>query len=316
MNQFDIVRTVGTGSFGRVLLVKDHEEPRKDDYYALKVMKKMVVIRNKQVEHINNERKVLAATNHPFLVKLFGTFQDNTNLYMVLSWVPGGELFSILRRQQCFCEDTSRFYAGQILMALSYLHDRHILYRDLKPENILVDANGYLKLTDFGFAKYVEDVTWTLCGTPDYLAPEIIQSKGYGKSVDYWALGVLIYEMTAGIPPFMAANQFQLYEKIVLCQLDYPEKFSDALKDLLSHLLTNDLSQRYGNLKNGAADVFQHPWFDSLDFDKLLAFELPAPYVPPLENWGDPCNFDSYDEENLSVGHPVPDRYANLFPAY
>ncbi|KAI8067507.1 kinase-like domain-containing protein [Gongronella butleri] len=317
-DQFHLVKTVGTGSFGRVILVKDKEPQTGDNpsYYALKIMNKMVIIRNKQIEHINNERKVLAATRHPFLVALYGTFQDQANLFMVLSWVPGGELFTILRQQKSFNEDTSRFYASQILLALSYLHDQQIIYRDLKPENILIDDKGYLKLTDFGFAKFVTDVTWTLCGTPDYLAPEILRSKGYGKSVDYWALGVLIYEMVAGRPPFVGSNQFQLYEKIVMCQPEYPPSFSADLRHLLAHLLTSDLSQRYGNLKNGSRDVFEHPWFACIDFDKLLAYELPAPFVPALGHDGDTSNFDNYPEEVITDRAALPEKFNKYFTAF
>lgn len=174
------------------------------------------VIKMKQVEHTNSEREMLVRVRHPFLVNLWGTFQDVNNLYMVMDFVAGGELFSLLRKSQRFPNSVAKFYAAEVALALDYLHSLDIIYRDLKPENLLLGADGHVKVTDFGFAKHVPDITWTLCGTPDYLAPEVVQSKGYNKSVDWYALGVLIFEMLAGYPPFFTedGNPMKLYEKV------------------------------------------------------------------------------------------------------
>jgi protein kinase A len=169
-------------------------------HFAMKVLKKTDVVRLRQVEHVNAERFILARIRHPFIVDLYATFQDNLNIYMLLSYVPGGELFSHLRRAGRFSADVTRFYLAIIVLALRYLHSYNIIYRDLKPENLLLDHRGYLRITDFGFAKVVDDRTWTLCGTPEYLAPEIIQSDGHGKAVDWWACGILCYEMLVGYP--------------------------------------------------------------------------------------------------------------------
>ena len=166
----------------------------------MKVLRKTDVVRLRQVEHVNAERFILARIRHPFIVDLYATFQDHLNIYMLLSYVPGGELFSHIRRAQRFSADVTRFYLAIIVLALRYLHSNNIIYRDLKPENLLLDTRGYLKLADFGFAKVVDDRTWTLCGTPEYLAPEIIQSDGHGKAVDWWACGILCYEMLVGYP--------------------------------------------------------------------------------------------------------------------
>lgn len=208
LTDFTIQRTLGTGSFGRVHLVQSKHNQR---FYAVKVLKKQQVVKMKQVEHTNDERKMLQKVKHPFLITLWGTFQDSKNLYMVMDFVEGGELFSLLRKSQVsdidffmhysryysiweymdsleekrFPNPVAKFYAAEVTLALDYLHSMHIIYRDLKPENLLLDRHGHLKITDFGFAKEVPDITWTLCGTPDYLAPEVVASKGYNKSVDW-----------------------------------------------------------------------------------------------------------------------------------
>ena len=245
LTDYGLVRTLGTGSFGRVLLVKEKAGGSSAKFLALKILEKKKVVKLKQVEHTLNEKNILAAIDFPFLVNLTGSFKDNSNLYMVLEFAPGGELFSHLRRAGRFPEKRSQFYAGQIVLALEYLHHLKVIYRDLKPENLLFDNQGYLKITDFGFAKYVEGRTWTLCGTPEYLAPEIILSKGYTKAVDWWAIGVLIFEMAAGYPPFYAERPLQIYEKIVAGKVKYPMHFSKDLRELLRNLLQGDITRRY-----------------------------------------------------------------------
>ena len=176
-------------------------------------------------------------------------------------FIGGGELFTYLRRAPYFSVSTSLFFSAEIISALSYLHSLNIVYRDLKPENILLDREGHVVITDFGFAKRVPDRTWTLCGTPEYLAPEIIQSKGHNKAVDWWALGILIYEMLAGYPPFFDDNTFVIYQKILAGRIEWPKNLDKVAKDLIKKLLVKDRTRRLGSMKGGAEDIKNHRFY-------------------------------------------------------
>ncbi|WFD24726.1 cAMP-dependent protein kinase [Malassezia equina] len=293
LDDFSVLRTIGTGSFGRVHLVRSVHNQR---FYAIKVLRKAHVVKMKQVEHANNEHQVLSMVRHPFLVNLWGTFQDPTFLYLVMDFVPGGELFTLLRHSRRFPAQVAKFYISEVALAIDFLHKHNIVYRDLKPENILIAADGHLKLIDFGFAKITTQsngMCWTLCGTPDYLAPEIIRARGYNSSVDWWSVGVLLFEMLAGYPPFYTddSNPIKLYEKILAGYVQYPSFFEVGAKDLLKSLLTADLSKRFGNLARGSRDIFSHMWFAEIDWDCLYRKEIPAPYVPQLGIQGDASQY-------------------------
>ncbi|VEN61198.1 unnamed protein product, partial [Callosobruchus maculatus] len=239
LDEFSRLKTLGTGSFGRVLLVRYKD----DNYYAMKCIEKVRIIKLKQVEHTLYEKRILEAIRFPFIISLEFSFKDNSYLYFVMPFINGGEMFTHLRRMRKFNEVLARFYASQVLLALEFLHFCDILYRDLKPENILIDSKGYLKIADLGFCKIVKGRTWTLCGTPEYIAPEIILSKGYGKAVDYWSFGVLLFEMSAGYPPFTSSDPMKVYERIISCKYKCPGSFSSELQDIIKNLLQLDLSR-------------------------------------------------------------------------
>jgi protein kinase A len=311
LSDFQIQRTLGTGSFGRVHLVRSIHNNR---YYAIKVLKKEQIVKMKQVEHTNDERRMLKLVEHPFLIRMWGTFQDSKSLFMVMDYIEGGELFSLLRKSQRFPNPVAKFYAAEVTLALEYLHAHSIIYRDLKPENILLDKNGHIKITDFGFAKEVPDVTWTLCGTPDYIAPEVVTTKAYNKSVDWWSLGILIYEMLTGYTPFYDQTPMKTYENILVGHVRYPSYLHPDATDLLQNLITKDLTRRLGNLQAGSQDVKNHPWFSEVIWDKLLSKDIETPYEPPIQSGvGDSSLFDRYPEEQLDYGINGPDPYENLF---
>lgn len=313
IKNFQILKTLGTGSFGKVVLV---QHKTSENYYAMKVLDKQKIVKLKQVDHTLNEKRILDAIHFPFLVNLKFYFKDNTNLYMIQDFIQGGEMFTHLRRMGKFNETFASFYASQVVMSLEYLHSLDILYRDLKPENILIDEIGYIRITDFGFAKRVKGRTWTLCGTPEYLAPEIILSKGYNKAVDWWSLGILIYEMVAGYPPFFADQPIQIYEKIVSGRVKYPTYFSDSLKDLLRNLLQIDLTKRYGNLKNGVNDIKKHLWFVNLDWLAVYQKKIKAPLIPKIISKGDTRHFDTSAEPGNIVRQTVTNKFEEEFEEF
>ncbi|EER02463.1 protein kinase, putative [Perkinsus marinus ATCC 50983] len=295
LDDFYFIRTLGTGSFGRVKYAKYKGDGQ---HYAVKFMKKHEILKLKQVDHINAERNLLNQLNHPFIVNMRGSFKDTRFVYIVMEVVNGGELFTHLRRARKFTDEQSKFYAAQIAAAFDYMHGKNIIHRDLKPENILLCGDGYSKLTDFGFAKIIEPGarTYTLCGTPEYIAPEVLLNKGHGKPVDWWTLGVLIYEMIVGQPPFCDEEPMGIYQKILAGKIYFPKYFDKNAKGLVKKILTADLSKRYGNLKNGADDIKKHKWFASIDWDALLRKEIPAPYKPDMKDANDISNYEDIPE--------------------
>ncbi|KAL4872495.1 hypothetical protein BDV12DRAFT_162340 [Aspergillus spectabilis] len=300
VRDFVLLKTLGTGTFARVWLTKLRDEKSKPDkVYALKILRKADVIKLKQVEHVRNERRTLAdVSGHPFITTLIASFSDSQSLYMVLDYCPGGEIFSYLRRARRFPESTSKFYAAEITMTIEFLHDAEgVVYRDLKPENILLDADGHIKLVDFGFAKQIGDrETYTLCGTPEYLAPEVIHNSGHGLAVDWWALGILIYEFLVGQPPFWDQNPMRIYEQIVDGRIRYPQNMSPAAQNIISLLCKTNPAERLGHISGGSARVRSHPFFADINWDDLYYRRIKGPIIPRVDHPADTGNFEEYPD--------------------
>ncbi|EZF27253.1 AGC/PKA protein kinase [Trichophyton rubrum MR850] len=288
IDDFDLIKTLGTGTFARVWFarLKAVKEPNRD-IFALKILRKAEVIKLKQVEHVRNESKCLSkAAGHPFITTLITTFSDEQCLYMLLEYCPGGEIFSFLRRARRFDEYTSKFYAAEITLPTA----------TSSPKTSL-DQEGHLKLVDFGFAKQLYNLeTYTLCGTPEYLAPEVIHNSGHGLAVDWWALGILIYEFIVGQPPFWDSNPMGIYEKIVAGCIRFPANMPASAKDIISALCKVNPSERPGHISGGSQRVRDHPFFEGIDWDDLYNKRAKGPIVPRVSHPADTANFEEYPD--------------------
>ena len=291
IDAFDLLKVVGKGSFGKVMQVRKKDTSR---IYALKTIRKLHIVSRSEVNHTLAERTVLAQINNPFIVPLKFSFQSSEKLYLVLAFVNGGELFHHLQREGKFSVWRSKFYTAELLCALECLHGFNVIYRDLKPENILLDYTGHISLCDFGLCKLnmaEKDKTNTFCGTPEYLAPELLLGQGYTKSVDWWTLGVLLYEMLTGLPPFYDENVQEMYRKILEDPLRFPDDVDKDARHLLTALLTRDPSRRMGT--GGPADIKAHPFFKDIDWKRLMAKKIQPPFKPSVESAVDTSNFDA-----------------------
>ena len=294
----------------------------------MKVLSKKQVKERRQVEHTKTEFRVMGLANHPFIVCLRYAFQTKNRLYMISDFCPGGELFYHLKKLHTLTEEVARFYTAEIALALHYLHSKDIVYRDLKPENILLDDRGHVKITDFGLSREGvadENGATTFCGTPEYLSPEMIlhyrhKGQGYGKGVDWWSLGTLLYEMMCGLPPFYHRNVKRMCERILLDSLTFdktPSDMSAECKDIIIGFLKRDPKERLGNVGDGFEEIKHHPFFAKIDWEKLYDLEIDAPYVPEISK--DPTNTDNFETQftreaaRLSVERPEdgldPDEY-------
>lgn len=291
IDAFDLLKVVGKGSFGKVMQVRKKDTSR---IYALKTIRKLHIVSRSEVNHTLAERTVLAQINNPFIVPLKFSFQSSEKLYLVLAFVNGGELFHHLQREGKFSIWRSKFYTAELLCALECLHGFNVIYRDLKPENILLDYTGHISLCDFGLCKLnmaEKDKTNTFCGTPEYLAPELLLGQGYTKSVDWWTLGVLLYEMMNGLPPFYDENIQEMYRKILEDPLRFPDDMDKDARHLLTALLTRDPTKRMGC--SGPAEIKAHPFFKDIDWKKLISKKIQPPFKPSVESAVDTSNFDS-----------------------
>ena len=300
VDDFKIIKVIGRGSYGKVCLV---EFKQTKELFAMKSLKKNVLLDEDQVESTLLEKNILQSLDYPFLVGMVFCFQTEERVYFVLPFIQGGELFQHLRKYKYFPEKNVKFYAAIIGLSLDYLHKKGIVYRDIKPENILIERDGYLKLIDFGMAKILKDdeKTNSFCGTPEYLAPEIITGEGHNRMADWWSYGTLVYEMLFGLPPFFNENVETMYELITNKELRFPKKFnvSEEAKDLLKKLLVKKQNERLG-INGGFDEIKKHPFFKDMDFKALEAKKIEAPFKPALEDSFDVTNFDDeFTSEDL-----------------
>lgn len=304
LHHFDKLKTLGKGSFGKVLLVRNKLD---DNHYAMKVLRKDRLQKARQVRHTQTEREILEKISHPFIAKLQYAFQTEEKLYLITEYMPGGELFFHLKKEQIFSEKKAKFYICEIVLALEHLHKNKIIYRDLKPENILLDERGHIKLTDFGLSKLIDNYgnstnpsiinnkeqAFTICGTPEYLAPEVLLGNGYNKAVDWWSLGILLFEMLNGRSPFRTRNGRRLdinnYSKPI--EFIYKDISEDA-KSLILGLLAKDPSKRLGYGDNEAKEIRGHKFFKDINWDKVYQCKLVPDFKPILVNLQDLKYFD------------------------
>ncbi|KAE9551538.1 hypothetical protein FO519_005252 [Halicephalobus sp. NKZ332] len=298
LEDFEFIKMLGVGSFGKVILSK---EKRSGKLYAIKILKKTVVVHKDEVAHTMTENRVLQKCKHPFLTELTYSFQTVDRLCFVMEFAIGGDLYYHLNREVKqkkvgFDENRSKFYGAEIIMALGYLHDNNIVYRDLKLENLLLDKDGHIKIADFGLCKEdisFQDRTRTFCGTPEYLAPEVLEDNDYGRSVDWWGVGVVMYEMMCGRLPFYAEKHEKLFELILNGSLRYPSKLSPPAKDLLAGLLVKDPNRRLGGGPDDWREIQVHEFFKSIDWERLYRKEIEPPFKPILQSETDTTYFDS-----------------------
>ncbi|RWS30568.1 cGMP-dependent protein kinase: isozyme 2 forms cD4/T1/T3A/T3B-like protein, partial [Leptotrombidium deliense] len=307
LNDLRPIATLGIGGFGRVELVALAADNTKS--FALKVMKKAQIVETRQQQHIISEKLIMMESDSPFIVQLYKTFKDSKYLYMLMEACLGGELWTVLRDRGFFDEATTRFYTSCVIEAFEYLHSRHIIYRDLKPENMLLDNYGFIKLTDFGFAKKLLPPgrkTWTFCGTPEYVAPEVILNRGHDYSADYWSLGVLMFELLTGTPPFTGSDPMRTYNIILkgIDAIEFPRIISRNATYLIKRLCRDNPAERLGYQRGGIDDIRQHKWFDGFNWEGLRSRNLPPPIIPRIKHATDTSNFDNYPSEEEG---PVPD---------
>uniref|UniRef100_A0A8B9R7Z9 Serine/threonine-protein kinase Sgk1 n=1 Tax=Astyanax mexicanus TaxID=7994 RepID=A0A8B9R7Z9_ASTMX len=297
---FDFLKVIGKGSFGKVLLAK---RKRDGKCYAIKVLQKKVILNRREQKHIMAERNVLLKNvKHPFLVGLHYSFQTTDKLYFVLDFVNGGELFFHLQKERTFPESRAKFYIAEMASALGYLHSLNIVYRDLKPENILLDFQGHIVLTDFGLCKEgisQADTTTTFCGTPEYLAPEVLRKQPYDNTVDWWCLGSVLYEMLYGLPPFYSRDTHEMYENILHKELPMRPGASTTAWSILQGLLEKDNTRRLG-YRDDFNEVKSHDFFSSINWDDLEQKKIPPPFNPSVDSQYDISNFDpEFTEETV-----------------
>ncbi|KAM7494695.1 hypothetical protein LguiB_029304 [Lonicera macranthoides] len=291
LEDFEVLKVVGKGAFGKVYQVRKRGS---SEIFAMKVMRKDHIMEKNHAEYMKAERDILTKVDHPFIVQLRYSFQTRYRLYLVLDFVNGGHLFFQLYRQGLFREDLARVYTAEIVSAVSHLHANGIMHRDLKPENILLDAQGHAMLTDFGLAKEFDENTKSnsMCGTIEYMPPEIVLGKGHDKAADWWSVGILLYEMLTGKPPFIGGNRQKIQQKIIKDKMKLPAFLSSEAHSLLKGLLQKEASKRLGSGLRGSDEIKGHKWFKSINWRKLEAREIRPSFLPNVAGKHCVANFE------------------------
>ncbi|XP_063700504.1 RAC serine/threonine-protein kinase-like [Culicoides brevitarsis] len=305
LENFEFLKVLGKGTFGKVILCR---EKTTSTLYAIKILKKDVIIQKDEVAHTMAEKRVLQRNNHPFLISMKYAFQTADRLCFVMQYVNGGELFFHLSRDRVFTEERTRFYGAEIISALGYLHCQNVIYRDLKLENLLLDKDGHIKIADFGLCK--EDITYgrttkTFCGTPEYLAPEVLEDNDYGRAVDWWGTGVVMYEMLCGRLPFFNRDHDVLFTLILLEEVKFPRSISFEARSLLSGLLIKQPEKRLGGGPDDYKEIQQHPFFASINWNDLVHRRITPPFKPQVESETDTRYFDTeFTGESVELTPP------------
>ncbi|VVB12790.1 unnamed protein product [Arabis nemorensis] len=315
IKDFEVMKVVGQGAFGKVFQVR---KKGTSEIFAMKVMRKDKIMEKNHGEYMKAERDILTKIDHPFIVQLKYSFQTKYRLYLVLDFINGGHLFFQLYHQGLFREELARVYTAEIVSAVSHLHEKGIMHRDLKPENILLDADGHVMLTDFGLAKEFEENTRSnsMCGTTEYMAPEIIRGKGHDKAADWWSVGILLYEMLTGKPPFLGSRD-KIQQKIVKDKIKLPQFLSTECHALLKALLQKEPERRLGSGPKGADEIKGHKWFKVVNWRKLEAREVQPSFRPEVSGRLCIANFDKCWTDmsvlDSPAASPTADARANPF---
>ena len=295
LEDFDLMQKLTRVNNGMLRLCQKIET---GNYYCMKILKKIEIMESKIVEHLYNEYKILLKIYHPFIIQLKGiNTKDPKALYYLFEFIQGGDLLNLLERNLKFPAEQAKFYSASLLTVIDYLHKKNIIIRNITPDSILLASSGYIKLVNFNNAKILKnDYTNTLCGTPEYSSPEMLNRKGHGKAHDLWSLGIILYHMLIGHTPFEDSDPLKMQQKILKGKPVFPKTIGKDAKNLIKHLLIVDPKKRLGCGKNGIYDIISNPFFKGFDWKNLLFQNLIPPYVPLIKGINDVSNFRKYED--------------------